>query len=163
MSIAPRDEPEASELPAIGEESEALDAPEVVQPDGWAQPRGYTNGVIASGKVVTLAGQVGWNPETCTFDTDDFAAQARQIFHNIVALLLDAGARPHDLVRLTWFIVDRPEYVAARKEVGAAYREIIGSHYPPMSVVFVTGLLEERARLEIEATAIIPLAADHSR
>jgi enamine deaminase RidA (YjgF/YER057c/UK114 family) len=163
MSIAPRDEPEVSELLAISEESDVIDAPEVVQPEGWAAPRGYTNGAISSGKIVTLAGQVGWNPETCKFDSDDFAAQARQTFHNIVALLLAAGARPHDLVRLTWFIVDRSEYVAARKHVGAAYREIIGSHYPPMSVVFVSGLLEERARLEIEATAIIPLAADHSR
>jgi enamine deaminase RidA (YjgF/YER057c/UK114 family) len=163
MSIAPRDEPEASEILAIKEESEALDAPEIVQPDGWASPRGYTNGAIATGKVVTLAGQVGWNPESSTFISDDFAVQARQIFHNIVALLLAAGARPHDLVRLTWFIVDRDEYVAARKDVGAAYREIIGAHYPPMSVVFVSGLLEERARLEIEATAVIPFTVTDSR
>jgi enamine deaminase RidA (YjgF/YER057c/UK114 family) len=156
MSIAPRDEPEASEILALREQREMAEGPEIVQPEGWARPRGFTHAAIASGKYVTLAGQVGWNPATSIFDSDDFAAQARQILHNIVELLLAANARPHDLVRLTWYIVDRDEYISARKEIGAAWREIIGSHYPPMSVVFVAGLLEERARLEIEATAVIP-------
>lgn len=156
MSIAPRDEPEASEILAIREETESVERPEIVQPDGWASPHGYTNGAIASGKYVTLAGQVGWNPATLAFETDDFAAQTRQALHNIVELLLAANARPHDLVRLTWYIVDRDEYVTARKDLGAAWREIIGNHYPPMSVVLVSGLLEERARVEIEATAVIP-------
>jgi enamine deaminase RidA (YjgF/YER057c/UK114 family) len=156
MSIAPRDEPESSELLALRVEGEAREGPEIVQPDGWARPRGFSNGAIAEGKYVTLAGQVGWNPRTASFDTDDFAGQARQLLHNMVDLLLAANARPHDLVRLTWYILDRDEYIAARKEVGAAWREIIGDHYPPMSVVFVSGLLEERARLEIEATAVIP-------
>ncbi|MEO8193296.1 MAG: RidA family protein [Gemmatimonadales bacterium] len=156
MSIAPRDEPESSEILALREEIEVLEGPAIVQPEGWARPRGFSHGAVATGKYVTLAGQVGWNPATCTFDTDDFAGQTRQVLHNIVELLLAANARPHDLVRLTWYILDRDEYVASRKETGAAWREIIGSHYPPMSVVFVSGLLEERALLEIEATAVIP-------
>lgn len=156
MSIAPRDEPEASGILAIREASEAAAGPQMVQPDGWAAPKGYANGAITTGKYVTLAGQVGWDPRTLIFDSDDFAAQARQTLHNIVELLLAADARPHDLVRLTWYVLDRDEYVAARKELGTAWREIMGNHYPPMSVVFVSGLLEERARLEIEATAVIP-------
>lgn len=156
MSIAPRDEPEAADLIVIREESEALEGPEIVQPDGWAPPRGYANGAVASGKVVSVAGQVGWNPVTCHFDSDDFAAQARQALHNVVDVLLAAGARPHDLVRLTWYVTDRSGYVAARKDIGAAYREIIGGHYPPMSLIFVSGLLESQAKVEIEATAVIP-------
>ena len=159
MSIAPRDEPEASELLAIGEDSIALEGPTIVQPEGWARPRGYTNGAVASGKLVTVAGQIGWNPETESFDSEDIAGQTRQALHNVVSVLLAAGARPHDLVRLTWYVLDRAEYVAARKEIGAAYREIIGDHYPPMSIVVVSGLLEESARVEIEATAVIPTTA----
>src|SRR5512141_242190 len=157
MSIAPRDDPEASEILAIKEESEALAGPTIVQPEGWARPRGYTNGAVASGRIVTVAGQTGWNPETEAFDSDGFADQVRQALHNVVSVLLAADARPHDLVRLTWYVVDRAEYVAARKEIGAAYREIIGNHYPPMSVVIVSGLLEERAKVEIEATAVVPV------
>jgi enamine deaminase RidA (YjgF/YER057c/UK114 family) len=111
--------------------------------------------MISSGRYVTLAGQIGWNPVTQQFESDKFAEQARQALHNIVTLLLEAGARPHDLVRLTWYVVDREEYVSARREVGEAYREIIGEHYPPMAVIIVAGLLEERARVEIEATAVI--------
>ena len=156
MSIAPRDEPEASEILALSEALEALEGPTIVQPEGWAAPKGYTNGAVATGKIVTVAGQVGWNPETCVFEADDFAGQVRQALHNLVAVLLAAGARPHDLVRLTWYVVKRGEYVAAKKEIGAAYREIIGNHYPPMTLVFVSGLLEQRARVEIEGTAVIP-------
>lgn len=156
MSIAPRDEPEAADLIAIREETEALEGAEIVQPEGWAKPRGYANGAVATGKLVSVAGQVGWNPSTCAFDSDDFAAQTRQTLHNVVEVLLAAGARPHDLVRLTWYVTDRAEYLAARKEIGAAYREIIGAHYPPMSLIFVSGLLEEQAKVEIEATAVIP-------
>ncbi len=126
----------------------------IIHPEGWAKPRGFSDAIVASGKVVTLAGQVGWNPATLEFESDEFAEQTRQALHNIVTLLLEAGARPHDLVRLTWYIVDRNEYNSARRVVGAAYREIIGAHYPPMSVVIVSGLLEERARVEIEATAV---------
>ncbi len=127
----------------------------VIHPEGWAKPRGFSDAIVASGKVVTLAGQVGWNPATMEFESDEFAEQTRQALHNVVTLLLEAGARPHDLVRLTWYILDRNEYNTARRAVGVAYREIIGAHYPPMSVVIVSGLLEERARVEIEATAVI--------
>ena len=128
----------------------------MVQARWLGTPRGYANGAVASGRFLTLAGQIGWNPRSCTFDSDDFAAQTRQALHNIVELLLAADSRPQDLVRLTWYVLDREEYVSARKEIGAAYREIIGDHYPPMSVIFVSGLLEQRARVEIEATAVIP-------
>jgi enamine deaminase RidA (YjgF/YER057c/UK114 family) len=128
----------------------------ILRPDGWPRPRGYENGVVQGGKVVALAGQIGWNPATGQFDADDFVSQVRQALHNIIDLLLIAGARPHDLVRLTWYMLDRDEYVGARKEIGAVYREIIGEHYPPMSVIFVKGLLEPRARVELEATAVIP-------
>ena len=127
----------------------------VIHPQDWASPRGFSDAIVAEGKVVTLAGQIGWNPVTLEFETDDFAEQTRQALHNIVTLLLEAGARPQDLVRFTWFVVDRGEYLAARHDVGAAYREIIGRHYPAMSVVVVSGLLEPRARVEIEATAVI--------
>ena len=154
MSIAPRDEPEASELLAIREMERP--GPEIVQPEGWPRPRGYANGAVATGKYAVFAGQIGWNPATCSFDSDDFSEQTRQALHNIVDLLLAADARPQDLVRLTWYILDRDEYLAAGRKIGAAYREIIGSHYPPMSVIVVSGLLEEKARVEIEATAIIP-------
>ncbi len=127
----------------------------VVHPEGWAEPKGFSDAMVSSGRIVTLSGQVGWNPATLEFESDDFADQTRQALHNIVALLLEAGARPQDLVRLTWFVVKRDEYKAARREIGAAYREIIGRHYPPMSVVIVSGLLEVGARVEIEATAVI--------
>jgi len=156
VSIAPRDEPEASEILALTEESESREGAVVVQPDGWARPRGYVNGAVASGKIVTVAGQVGWNPETCVFEAEDFASQVRQALHNLVQVLLAADARPHDLVRLTWYVVNRDEYVEAKKEIGTAYREIVGNHYPPMSLVFVSGLLESQARVEIEGTAVIP-------
>ena len=127
----------------------------VIHPLDWAVPRGFSDAIVAEGKIVTLAGQIGWNPATLEFETDDFAEQTRQALHNIVTLLLEAGARPWDLVRLTWFVVDRDEYLAARRDVGVVYREIIGRHYPAMSVVIVSGLLEPRARVEIEATAVI--------
>ena len=156
MSIAPRDEPDASEILALKQELESRERPEIIQPEGWAKPQGYTNGAVATGKIVTVAGQVGWNPVTGLFEAEDFAGQVRQTLHNLVDVLLAAGARPHDLVRLTWYVVERGEYVAAKKEIGAAYREIIGDHYPPMSLVFVSGLLEQRARVEIEGTAVIP-------
>ena len=154
MSIAPRDE--ILESAEVAEAAETQRGAETVQPESWASPRGYSNGAVASGKFVAIAGQVGWNPRTCTFDSDDFSAQTRQALHNVVEVLLAAGARPHDLVRLTWYVTDRAAYVAARKEIGEAYREIIGGHYPPMSLVFVSGLLEEQAKVEIEATAVIP-------
>ena len=128
----------------------------VLSPKGWAAPRGYANGVVASGRVVALAGQIGWNPATTTFETDDFVAQVRQALENVAMLLREAGAEPQHLVRLTWFITDRSAYLSAQREIGLVYREVIGRHYPPMSVVVVAGLIEERAMVEIEATAVLP-------
>ena len=128
----------------------------LLQPDGWDAPRGYANGVVATGRLVVLAGQIGWNPSTSAFETDDFAGQCQQALANVLALLTEAGATPRHLVRLTWFITDRAAYVAAQKELGRAYRELFGKHYPAMSVVVVAGLMEERAQVEIEATAVIP-------
>ena len=132
------------------------DAGQVLQPAGWARPSGYSHGLSVSGRQVVLAGQVGWNPVTAMIETDDFAAQVRQALSNIVVLLAEAGATPHNLVRLTWFITDRKEYVAALGPLGRAYRETIGAHYPAMSVVVVAGLLDARAKVEIEATAVVP-------
>ncbi len=137
------------------EEAERGSGGEVVHPEGWAAPKGFSDAMVSSGKVVTLAGQVGWNPATLEFESDEFADQVRQALHNVVALLLESGARSQDLVRLTWYVLDRDEYNSSRRAIGALYREIIGRHYPPMSVVIVAGLLEPRARVEIEATAVI--------
>ena len=128
----------------------------LLQPDGWDSPRGYANGVVAQGRLVVLAGQIGWNPATSAFETDDVAGQCQQALANVLALLTEAGATPQHLVRLTWFITDRAAYVAAQKELGRAYRELFGKHYPAMSVVVVAALMEERAKVEIEATAVIP-------
>lgn len=128
----------------------------MIHPNGWAPPRGYSDGMIASGRYLTLAGQIGWNATTGQIETDDFAAQTAQALRNIVALLAEAGAEPSHLVRLTWFVTSREEYNDARKAIGAAYRELLGAHFPPMSVVIVAGLLDPRAKVEIEATAVIP-------
>ena len=127
----------------------------VLQPDGWAKPRGYSNGIAARGAVVSIAGQIGWNA-ACEFESDDFAAQARQALANIVAVLAEAGGRPEHIVRMTWYVVDKREYVAAYPAIGAAYRELIGKHFPAMTAVQVVALIEDRARVEIEATAVIP-------
>lgn len=126
----------------------------ILQPEGWARPRGYANGVAAEGRQVFVSGQIGWDAAQ-RIVSDDFAAQARQTLANIVAVLAAAGAKPEHLVRLTWFVTSRDEYNAALAEIGAAYRELIGRHYPAMSVVVVAGLLEPRARVEIEATAVV--------
>ena len=128
----------------------------VLRPAGWAPPRGYADGVVAAGRYVVLAGQIGWDPAAAAFASDDFAEQAGQALRNVATLLAEAGARPEHLVRMTWYVTDRAAYVAARHQVGRAYREHLGAHYPAMSVVVVAGLLEERALVEIEATAVIP-------
>lgn len=128
----------------------------VVNPQGWKPPSGYAHGVVAEGRIIVTAGQIGWNPRTGVFETDDFAEQAAQAFRNIVDLLKAAGGRPEHLVRLTWFITSRSDYIRARRALGVAYKEIIGRSYPAMSVIVVHGLLEERAKVEIEATAVIP-------
>ena len=129
---------------------------EKLQPQGWAPPKGYVNGIMARGRVVALAGQIGWDPTTGQFPSDDFAVQVRQALANIAAVLREAGAEPHHVVRLTWFITDRAAYLSAAREIGVAYREIFGRHFPAMSVVVVAALLEDRAKVEIEATAILP-------
>jgi enamine deaminase RidA (YjgF/YER057c/UK114 family) len=128
----------------------------ILQPEGWAAPVGYTNGVAVQGRQVYVAGQIGWNPATCQFETDDLVTQVRQALENIVAVLKEAGAESSHLVRLTWYIVDKAAYVAARREIGRAYKEVMGRHYPPMSLVIVSALLEDRALVEIEATAVVP-------
>jgi len=128
---------------------------EVLQPRGWARPRGYANGVAATGRQVFIAGQIGWDGE-CRFVSDAFADQVRQALGNIVAVLAEAGGGPEHLVRLTWYITSREEYFAELAAVGAAYREVIGRHFPAMSVVQVVALMEARAKVEIEATAVLP-------
>jgi enamine deaminase RidA (YjgF/YER057c/UK114 family) len=112
--------------------------------------------MAATGRIIVTAGQIGWNPATGTFATDDFAAQTAQALRNVVAVLHAAGAEPEHLVRLTWYVTSRSEYAAARHAIGAAYREIVGRHYPAMSVIVVSALLEDRAKVEIEATAVVP-------
>jgi enamine deaminase RidA (YjgF/YER057c/UK114 family) len=127
-----------------------------VRPAGWAAPVGYADAVSGRGRVVFAAGQVGWDPATQRFTSDDFAAQTRQALRNVAAVLEAAGAEPRHLVRLTWFVTSKAEYRAARRDIGAAYREIIGAYYPAMSLVVVHELLEDAAKVEIEATAVVP-------
>ena len=127
---------------------------EILQPPGWPRPKGYANGMAARGKLVFTAGQVGWDTEG-NFP-GSLAEQVEQILLNVVAILAEAGARPEHLVRLTWFVIDRQAYVDGQREVGAAYRRVLGKHYPAMSVVQVSGLVEPQAQVEIEATAVIP-------
>lgn len=128
--------------------------PVALQPPGWPKPRGYANGMMAEGRIVVTGGVVGW--DVMGNFPDGFAAQARQTFSNIRAVLAEAGAEPHHLVRLTWYVTDVEAYLAAGKELGRAYREIFGAHYPAMAVVGVVRLVEPKALLEIEATAVLP-------
>ena len=126
-----------------------------LQPPGWTPPRGYANGVAARGTLVFVGGQVGWNAQQ-QFESDEFVAQARCALQNIVAVLAEGGARPEHIVRMTWYVIDKREYVANLRPLGAVYRGIIGDHYPAMSAVQVLALIEDRARVEIEVTAVIP-------
>jgi enamine deaminase RidA (YjgF/YER057c/UK114 family) len=130
---------------------------QILQPPGWARPRGFANGVAARGRLVFIAGQVGWTGRG-EWREKSFAGQFRQALQNIVSVLKEADGRPEHIVRLTWYVLDKHEYLASLSEVGAAYRELIGRHYPAMAVVQVGGLVEDEARLEIEATAVIPEA-----
>jgi enamine deaminase RidA (YjgF/YER057c/UK114 family) len=127
----------------------------ILQPDGWLAPRGYSNGIEARGRVIAVGGQVGWDSQ-CRFHTGDFVGQARQALENIVAVLAEAGGRPEHIIRMTWYVVDKREYIAAYPELGRAYREVIGRNFPAMTAVQVAGLIEDAARVEIEATAVIP-------
>jgi enamine deaminase RidA (YjgF/YER057c/UK114 family) len=127
----------------------------ILQPPGWARPRGYANGLVASGRLVFIAGQIGWDAQQ-QFHSGDFTGQARQALQNILTILAEAGGRPEHIARLTWYVVDKTEYLASQKSLGAAYRELMGNHYPAMTAVQVSALLDDRARVEIEATAVIP-------
>jgi enamine deaminase RidA (YjgF/YER057c/UK114 family) len=128
---------------------------QVILPSGWARPKGYSNGVVASGRMLFVAGMIGWDAQG-VFHSDDFAAQARQALQNIVAVLREADAKPEHIVRMTWYVTDKREYLAAVSGVGAAFREIIGAYNAAMTAVEVHALLEDLAKVEIEATAVIP-------
>lgn len=128
---------------------------DILQPPGWKRPRGYSNGIAASGKLVFVAGQVGWNAQE-QFETDDFAGQFKQALVNITAVLAEAGAKPEHVTRFTIYMTSKREYYAALKEVGEGYRAVFGRHYPTMTAVEVAALMEDRAKLEIEATAVVP-------
>lgn len=136
-------------------EEEAGSRNRVLQPPGWAPPKGYSNGIEARGRVIAIGGQVGWDSQ-CRFHSSDFVAQARQALENIVAVLAEAGGRPEHLIRMTWYVLDKREYLAAYRQLGAVYREVIGRNFPAMTAVQVAGLMEDAARVEIEATAVIP-------
>lgn len=127
----------------------------VLQPEGWAAPRGYANGVATSGKLVFVAGQIGWNAQA-QFESDDLVAQVRQALLNVRAVLAAGGAAPEHIARMTWYVTDRAEYLARGREIGAVYRELIGSYAVAMSAVEVSALMEARAKVEIEVTAAVP-------
>ena len=126
-----------------------------LQPPDWAEPRGYANGILARGALLFVGGQIGWNAQQ-QFDSDDFVAQTRQALQNIAAVLKAGGADPEHMVRMTWYIVDRVEYNARLKEIGAVYREVMGRNFPAMTCVQVAALVEARAKVEIEVTAVLP-------
>jgi enamine deaminase RidA (YjgF/YER057c/UK114 family) len=127
----------------------------LLQPPDWPRPKGYANGIAARGTLVCLSGIVGWNSEE-KFVSNDFVGQVRQALQNIVAILKEAHARPEHIARMTWYVLDKQAYISSAKEMGRIYREIIGSHYPAMSVVEVSGLVEANAQVEIEVTAVVP-------
>ena len=126
---------------------------ELLNPKHWRRAKGFSNGVVAEGRVICVAGQIGWNAEQ-QFESDDFVVQVRQALANIVAVLAEAGAGPEHIMRLTWYVTDKDEYVARQGEVGRAYRDVMGRHFPAMTLVQVAGLVEDRAKVEIEATAV---------
>ena len=128
---------------------------QVLLPEGWPRPKGYSNGVAARGLQVYIAGMIGWDANG-VFAGDDFASQARLALQNIVAVLREAGGKPEHIVRMTWYVTSKREYLAAGREVGLAFREIIGSYNAAMTAIEVTALIEDRAKVEIEATAVIP-------
>jgi enamine deaminase RidA (YjgF/YER057c/UK114 family) len=129
-----------------------------LQPPGWARPRGYANGIAADagGTLVFVAGQIGWDAETGAFPDADLTGQVRRTLRNVLAVLAEAGGRPEHVVRLTWYVTDRHDYLEQAREIGAVYRELMGGHYPAMAVVEVSALVEAQAKVEIEATAVVP-------
>ncbi|WP_421693723.1 RidA family protein [Aestuariivirga sp.] len=128
-----------------------------LHPRGWKPAQGYANGVAASGRMIFCGGLIGWNADQ-QFESDDFVDQVAQTLRNIVAVLAEGGAGPEHIVRLTWYVTDKQDYLSRLKELGRIYRQIIGKHYPAMALLQVTALVEDRARVEIEATAVVPLA-----
>lgn len=126
-----------------------------LNPKHWRRAKGFSNGVVAEGRLICVAGQIGWNADQ-QFESDDFVAQVRQALANIVTVLAEAGARPEHVMRLTWYVTNKDEYVARLGEVGQAYREMMGRHFPAMTLVQVAALVEDRAKVEIEATAVAP-------
>ena len=127
----------------------------VLQPEGWVKPVGYSNGVAAKGRLVFVAGQIGWNARG-EFETDDFVGQFRQCLKNIVSVLAEAGAEPAHITSMTWYFIDKQDYLTNLKAIGAAYREVIGRHYPTMTAMQVAALIEDRAKIEIQAMAVVP-------
>jgi enamine deaminase RidA (YjgF/YER057c/UK114 family) len=128
---------------------------EILHPANWKKAKGFANGIAASGRTVFLAGQVGWNAEQ-HFDSTDFVAQVRQALENIVALIAEAGGKPEHITRLTWYVTSKQEYLASLSNLGAAYRSVMGKHFPTMTLVQVVALVEDQAKVEIEATAVLP-------
>jgi enamine deaminase RidA (YjgF/YER057c/UK114 family) len=129
-----------------------------LQPPGWARPRGYANGIAADagGTLVFVAGQIGWDAETGEFPDRDLTGQVRRTLENVLAVLAETGGRAEHVVRLTWYVTNRADYLKKAREIGAVYREVMGGHYPAMAVVEVTALVEPKAKVEIEATAVVP-------
>ncbi|MEY9127522.1 enamine deaminase RidA (YjgF/YER057c/UK114 family) [Bradyrhizobium yuanmingense] len=153
MSVTTPKSPQLAVLPTAAEDKTRTKA-QILQPSGWPLPKGYANGMAAEGRIVVTGGVIGWDAEERL--ADGFVAQVRQTLDNIAAILAEAGARPEHLVRLTWYVVDMDEYLANLKELGKIYRDVFGTHYPAMALVQVVRLVEKAARVEIEATAVIP-------
>ena len=128
---------------------------DILQPAGWKKPVGYANGIAASGRLVFVAGQIGWNAE-CRFETDDFVEQTRQALANVVAVVAEAGGGPEHIVSMTWYLTRKGDYLENLKAVGQAWREVLGRHYPTIAAVEVAGLMEDRAKIEIQAMAVVP-------
>lgn len=128
---------------------------EILQPPAWPKPKGFSQGIAATGRMVFVSGQIGWD-ETETIVSDDFVAQAKQALRNVVAVVAEAGGGPEHIVRLTWFVTDRDSYTNSLSELGRAYREVMGRHYPAMSLLAISALVEKAAKVEIEATAVLP-------
>jgi enamine deaminase RidA (YjgF/YER057c/UK114 family) len=128
---------------------------DILQPESWAKPVGYANGVAARGRQIYVGGQIGWNGQ-CRFETDDFVEQVRQTLKNVVAVLAEAGARPEHVTSMTWYFTDKLEYVENLKGIGKVYREVMGRHFPAMAAMQVLALVEDRAKIEIQAIAVVP-------
>jgi enamine deaminase RidA (YjgF/YER057c/UK114 family) len=128
---------------------------QILQPPGWARPRGYSNGIATQGRIVFIAGQIGWD-EQCRIQTDELVAQTRQALANVLTVLAQAGGRPEHIARMTWYVLDKRAYLQASAAIGQVYRELMGKNFPAMTAVEVSALIEDRAQVEIEATAVIP-------